>query len=125
MSDSTAPRNTNAGIFENYFEANYAPLPLPMIWRVIYHEAIRGNHILWERGDLDAIENMHQSADFKMNEEDRSAVTTFMVRFMAGSDFRQLADMIKALPINQKAVAFILYRRAISVWQNWLKTNLH
>lgn len=125
MSGSAAPRNSNANIFENYFESNYAPLPLPMIWRVIYHEAMRGNHILWDAKDLEAIDQMHQSPEMKMNEEDRSAITTFMVKFMAGSDYRQLTEMIKALPMNQKAVAFILYRRAISVWQRWLKTNLH
>lgn len=126
MSDAAArPRNANASIPENYFEANYPPLPLPMIWRVIYHEAMRGNHILWDKTDLEAIEYMHQSPDFKMNEEDRSAITDFMVRFTSGTDFRQLVDMIKALPMNQKAVAFVLYRRAISVWQRWLKTNLH
>ena len=125
MSDATAPRNANASIRENYFESTYAPLPLPMIWRVIYHEAVRGNHILWDSNDLAAIDEMHDTAEFKMNDEDRSVVTSFMVRFISGTDFRQLSEMIKELTMDQKAVAFILYRRAISKWQRWLKTNLH
>lgn len=124
MSDATS-RHMNAQIRENYFESNYAPLPLPMIWRVIYHEAIRGNHILWDSNDLAAIDQMHESAELKMNDADRSAVTSFMVRFISGTDFRQLSDMIKELTLDQKAVAFILYRRAIHTWQRWLKTNLH
>lgn len=125
MSDAAAPRNANAHIRENYFESNYPPLPLPMIWRVIYHEAVRGNHILWDSDDLAAIDQMHVSADMKMSDADRSAVTSFMVRFISGTDFRQLSNMIKELTMDQKAVAFILYRRAIHTWQRWLKTNLH
>ncbi len=125
MTRVAASENQNSSIYENYFESNFPPLPLPMIWRVVYHEAIRGNHILWDRADLDSIENLHQSAELKMSSEDRNAITSFMVKFMGGSDYRQLQAMIQTLSMNQKAVAFILYRRAISVWQRWLKTNLN
>lgn len=125
MSRAGATKNPSSSIRENYFETTYPPLPLPMIWRVIYHEAMRGNHILWERNDLDAIEQKYQTAEFQMTEEDRNVITKFMVRFLGCSDFRELQAMIRELTISQKAVAFVLYRRSISVWQRWLKTNLH
>lgn len=114
-----------SSIFENYFEANYAPLPLPLIWRVVYHEAVRGNHILWEKADLDAIEAQYGSSSFKLAPEDTSAVTRFMARFFSTVDYADLKKMLRLLPIQQKAVVFLLYRRAISVWQSWLKLNLH
>jgi hypothetical protein len=117
--------NSSKNIFENYFESNYAPLPLPMIWRVVYHEAVRGNHILWERGDLDAIEAHVQSPDFKLATEDKQMATKFMTKFFSTVDFTALQLMIKQLTPSQKALVFLLYRRAISVWQGWLKLNLH
>lgn len=116
---------TRHSVSENYFETNYPPLPLPMIWRVIYHEAVRGNHILWEKADLDAIELEFQSPNFKLAQEDKGAITRFMARFHASVDYNELRAMICQLPRQQKAVAFLLYRRAISVWQTWLKSNLH
>ena len=48
---------SNAAIYENFFETDIPPLPLPMVWRVVYNEAIRGNHILFDGPDLKAIEN--------------------------------------------------------------------
>jgi hypothetical protein len=117
------------GIFENYFEVNYPPLPLPMIWRVVYHEAVRGNHILWDQQDIESVNSMVESAkpgsSFSMDDSDKKAITKFMASFFSTSDFRDLQGMIKSLPANHKAVAFILYNRAITVWKRWLKTNLH
>lgn len=112
-------------VSENYFETNYPPLPLPMIWRVIYHEAMRGNHLLWDKVDLDEIEATVTSPNFKVNPEDKHLVTHFMAKFLSTISFMDLQTMVKSLSHQQKALVFILYRRAISTWQTWLKTHLH
>lgn len=124
-SRSNAAEKQRSAVSENCFETDYPPLPLPLIWRVIYHEAMRGNHILWDRSDLDAIEKEYQSPSFKLSPEDQGAITRFMATFLANVDYHELRAMVKQLPMHQKAVAFLLYRRAISVWQSWLKLNLH
>jgi hypothetical protein len=49
----------------------------------------------------------------------------FAVKFFGSSDFAEMKSLFKALPLDQKAVALILYRRSISVWNDWLKRNLH
>jgi hypothetical protein len=115
----------NASVYENFFEANVPPLPLPMVWRVVYHEAIRGNHILFDADDMAAIEEFYHSPDFKLNPENNVPMTRFAVKFFSSTDFKEMKAMVKALPIDQKVVALILYRRSISVWQDWLKRNLH
>lgn len=112
-------------MYENFFESNVPPLPLPMVWRVIYNEAIRGNHILFDTEDLKAIDEYYQSAQFKLKPENKPIMARFAVRFFGSSDFSEMKGLIKGLTLEQKAVALILYRRSISVWNNWLKTNLH
>ena len=116
---------SNAAVYENFFESNVPPLPLPMVWRVVYNEAIRGNHILFDVEDLKAIEEFYHSPDFKLNAENNVPMTKFAVKFFSSTDFKDMKAMIKALPLDQKVVALILYRRSISVWQDWLKRNLH
>ena len=116
---------SNAAVYENFFESNVPPLPLPMVWRVVYNEAIRGNHILFELDDLKAIEEFYHSPDFKLRPENNNPMAKFAVKFFSSTDFGEMKALIKALPIDQKVVALILYRRSISVWQDWLKRNLH
>jgi hypothetical protein len=115
----------NAAMYENLFETTVPPLPLPMVWKVIYSEAIRGNHILFDQEDLSEIETFYHSADFKIKAENNGPMAKFAVKFFSSSDFQEMRRLIKALPIDQKVVALILYRRSISVWQDWLKRNLH
>lgn len=115
----------NAAMYENLFETSVPPLPLPMVWKVIYSEAIRGNHILFDTEDLSAIESFYHSKDFRLKEENNGPMAKFAVKFFSSSDFQEMRRLIKALPIDQKVVALILYRRSISVWQDWLKRNLH
>ena len=118
-------KNSSQNIFENYFESNYPPLPLPMIWRVVYHEAVRGNHILWDRVDLDAIEEHVQSSNFKLDTEDKKVATRFMSKFFSTVDYTDLQTMLKRLTLAQKSLVFLLYRRSMTGWQQWLKRNLH
>jgi len=117
--------NSNAAVYENLFESNVPPLPLPMVWRVIYAEAIRGNHIIFDAEDLKAIEEFYHSPGFKLKPENNSPMAKFAVKFFGTSDFKEMKALVKALPIDQKVVALILYKRSISVWQDWLKRNLH
>ena len=112
-------------IYENYFESTYPPLPLPMIWRLVYQEAVRGNHILWDRADLEDIEKHVLSNDFKLEHGDKIVATRFMADFFQTVDYNNLQAMLKTLTLKQKSLVFLLYRRAISVWQTWLKVNLH
>ncbi|MCX6125218.1 MAG: hypothetical protein NTV34_10815 [Proteobacteria bacterium] len=118
-------KNSSQNIFENYFESNYPPLPLPMIWRVVYHEAVRGNHILWDRVDLDAIEEHVQSSNFTLDTEDKKVATRFMSKFFSTVDYTDLQTMLKRLTLAQKSLVFLLYRRSMTGWQQWLKRNLH
>jgi hypothetical protein len=115
----------NQAMYENLFESTVPPLPLPMVWKVIYSEAIRGNHILFDKEDLSKIEAFYHSSEFKLKAENNAPMAKFAVKFFSSSDFQEMRKLIKALPIDQKVVALILYRRSISVWQDWLKRNLH
>lgn len=114
-----------AQMYENFFESNVPPLPLPMVWRVVYNEAIRGNHILFDADDMKAIEDYYHSPQFKLRPENNSAMARFAVKFFGSSDFAEMKSLFKSLTLEQKAVALILYRRSISVWREWLKRNLN
>ncbi len=125
MSRSGASAKASANLYENFFEESYPPLPLPMIWRVIYHEAVRGNHILWNSDDLASIEHSLQAAQFKIAPTEHDTIIQFMANLTSCGDFRELHNMIKGLPAHQKPVIFLLYRRALAGWHRWLKANLH
>ncbi|MCX6119120.1 MAG: hypothetical protein NT027_16405 [Proteobacteria bacterium] len=124
MSRADVVAKKSSNVKENYFDT-YPPLPLPAIWRVIYHEAIRGNHILWETADLQEIERNAQNRELNLSKEDTISITRFMAKFFSNGDYRELKQMIQTLPQAQKSLVFVLYGRAIKVWQKWLKTNLH
>ena len=112
-------------IRENYFETAYPPLPVPHIWRVVYQEAMRGQHILWDRDDLVMIEAELGSTDLSVTEADKHFMSRFMVKFLTSSDFSELKHLLKSLPTKRKAFAFILYTRSLNVWKEWLKRNLN
>ena len=117
--------SSNTAIYENFFETDIPPLPLPMVWRVVYNEAIRGNHILFQGADLRAIENFYRSPGFKIGLENSETMVKFAVDFFGCSDFRTIKEMLTTLSLEQKVIAFVLYRRSITSWQDWLKKNLH
>ena len=121
----TVVAREKASIFENFFEQDYAPLPLPMVWRVVYYEAIRGNHILWDKNDLEAVAKFYNEPNVKLNAADQIAMTKFGSKFFQSADFGEMKNMVQALPAHHKAIAFLLYRRAINSWQAWLKKNLN
>lgn len=116
---------SNAAIYENFFESDIPPLPLPMVWRVVYNEAIRGNHILFDAVDLHAIEDFYRSPGFKISSGNGSSMVKFAVDFFGSSDFPAIKNMVKTLSLEQKVIAFVLYRRSINAWQEWLKQNLN
>jgi hypothetical protein len=116
---------SNAAVYENFFESDIPALPLPMVWRVVYNEAIRGNHILFDAADLLAIETFYRTPDFRINPENSKDMTKFAVKFFGSSDFRAIKSMVKELTLEQKVIAFVLYRRSINDWQAWLKRNLN
>jgi len=116
---------SQSSISENYFEDHYPPLPLPMIWRVIYHEAARGNHLLWDRQDLADVESTLSSKSMSIDASDKIQLTKFMALFLSTGNFQELQAMLKGCSQRQKALVFIMYKRALSTWRMWLKNNLN
>ena len=88
MQRANATANANAAMYENLFEETVPPLPLPMVWKVIYAEAIRGNHILFDAEDLAEIEAFYHSSEFKLKTENNVPMAKFAVKFFGSSDFQ-------------------------------------
>lgn len=112
-------------VYENFFENAYPSLPLPKIWQVIYHEGIRGHHIMFSSADLSAIQEYFGSKDFRLSESDSELIADLSARLFSSNDLQEMRQLLRGVSLPHKVVLFILYRRALTIWGTYLKKSLH
>lgn len=99
---------------------------LPPLWRVIYQEAVRGNHVLFE--------NVPQSSySARAATLSRPGVNTgisenlqiTVTRIFRSSSITEMKAIIKGLNRQEKDALFLIYERAINTWKMQLKASLN
>lgn len=109
---------------ESLIKEAYAGPELPPLWQVIYHEAIRGHHLLFHPLDVARFEQERYVPG-----EDLSTLymklETVCIRLMECSDLAAMTKIIDNLHSDDRRRLYDLYQRAIKVWNIHVKSSLH
>lgn len=94
--------------FEGILNEQYSqPAFLPPLWRIIFQEAMRGNHILFSRSVIAEAELYSPGVP---NDE----LIEFCVHLFAAPDLRTIKSMIAFLPRDEQKQLFHIYRQQMS-----------
>ncbi len=81
-------------------DLKYTPHPeldLPPLWQVIYHEAIHGNHILFEKELVDFFEKDISKSEHSFSDEQTEHLVTSALILMSTTDFQKMRSLVKRL----------------------------
>ena len=120
-------RATSHLLSESLIQANYPGANLPPLWQVIYQEAMRGHHLLFRRDDvetyeaLDAATTDSRNYDIELSDELEIAV----LKVVGCADLSAMVKVIDTLPGTTRRALYQFYKRALWIWRNYVKDNLH
>lgn len=108
---------------ENLLSEHYAqPAFLPPLWRVIFQEAMRGNHIIFPRSLVAA----YQDLSWEMTRFQAShSLEEFCVHLFAAPDLKTIRSMVRLLPGDEQKQLFLIYLRTMQTIREENKNHLH
>ncbi len=110
---------TNAVPFEGILNEQYSqPAFLPPLWRIIFQEAMRGNHILFSKSVQAEAEENHPGPP---NDE----LIEFCVHLFAAPDLRTIKSMIAFLPREEQKQLFLVYLQQMLTIREENKNSLN
>ncbi len=98
---------------------------LPPTWQVIYQEAIRGNHILFSKGDLAAFNENSDLTNLERDLDVASQVSELAYQVLTAPSFPAMTEIIDRGSFEIRHGLFKLYQRYIALWTSHLKISLH
>jgi hypothetical protein len=109
---------------ENFFQTLYPASALPPLWEVIYQEAVRGHHLLFNRRDVELFDTVAESE--AMYDDVLSAeIEIVVLKVMACSELGDMVKVIDAQPYQTRRSLFAFYKRSLWLWSNYVKSQLN
>ncbi len=110
---------------ESLIQSNYPEMNIPPLWQVLYQEAVRGNHLLFDKKEVERFEEERVSFkpvwDDLINEEIEEIAT-----HLAGcSDLREMMDIIDSLTLKTRKTLYFLYVELLVIWKHALRSQLN
>jgi len=97
---------------------------LPPLWRVIYYEAIRANHILFNPSDLAQFNNQSNTLDTPTIKDD-GIIEKMFVNLLKCSNISDSQLHINQQPYNYRQQIFTMYLRYIDSLKANIKQSLN
>ncbi|SME91637.1 hypothetical protein [Pseudobacteriovorax antillogorgiicola] len=99
---------------------------LPPLWRVIYQEAVRGHHVLFDhvphgRYASRTLTISRPGIKTGVSENLQKAVS----EILKASSITDMKKIIRGLNRQERDILFHMYERAIRRWQDQLKSSLN
>ncbi len=113
-----------ADIAENFFEQNYPESPLPKLWQIIYQEAIRGNHILFEQNDVERFSTATLSEQ-ECPKSFETSIEEIICSILYSNNLTQMKAIICSCPFAVRRTIFGVYNWAIKHAGSELKQYLN
>jgi hypothetical protein len=105
--------------YEGILTEQYAqPAFLPPLWRIIFQEAMRGNHMLFSR-------SVQAEAALLNPDPANEELIEFCVHLFAASDLRTIKSMIHLLPRNEQIQLFGVYLQQMQCIRDEAKRSMH
>lgn len=114
-------------VSEGFLQDQLNQSKLPPLWQLIYNEGIRGNHILFKKGDIGKFDEQEASYDGSSLEES-NAMDHFqktIVAIVSKPELSGMSAVIESLSDDFKIAVFIYYKRMLKAWGAYLKISLH
>ena len=110
---------TNLAPLEGMLLEQYShPAFLPPLWRIIFQEAMRGNHLLFSR-------SLVSEALLNSKIEVQDDLVEFCVHLYAAPDLKTIQAMIKLLPRHEQIQLFHIYLRQMESIRSENKASLN
>jgi hypothetical protein len=116
---------SSPAILENFIELNYPGVNLPPLWQVIYQEAIRGHHLLFRRGDVERYEAATRVEDLWSDQAITDELELVTLRLVGCADLQAMIRVIDGLADGTRQSLYMMYRRVLWMWRNYIKDQLN
>lgn len=102
-------------------------LDLPPLWQVIYQEAMRGHHLLFNRQDAERYETelMHESAEMWASEAMTDELEMIVLKIIGCAELKDMVKVIDGLGEETRQNLYVFYRRVLWMWRNYVKERLN
>jgi hypothetical protein len=105
--------------YEGILTEQYAqPEFLPPLWRIIFQEAMRGNHMLFSK-------SIQSEAALLTPEPANEELIEFCVHLFAASDLRTIKSMIHLLPRDEQKQLYCVYLQQMQSIREEAKRLMH
>lgn len=98
---------------------------LPPLWQVIYQEAIRANHIIFEKQDVECFESDRSHEPICEHKIDFQDLSNIMISLFSSPDLGEITKKISSLPYRRKKQVYKIYRRFIESFRYQYKQSLN
>ena len=118
--------NLNQTINESTLSKLYeGPSFLSPTWRVIFQEAVRGNHILFD--SLPGYQKMTRLTLHRVQIQDLAsrALEEKFAKVLQSDCFSDIQSVIREMTPQQQSLLFVLYKRVIESWKVRHKNSLN
>jgi hypothetical protein len=95
---------------------------LPNNWRVIYHEAFRGNHLLFDAADVESFSSARKTS-FVASSSHKKVALRAAVRIVGEQSISTMRDEVNSLGIESKYYLFRLYLRYVESMRDQVKNS--
>jgi len=113
-------------LLENFIQENYYPeVNLPPLWQVIYQEAIRGHHILFQRADVERFEAAEGVSEPWLDSAFTEELEGLVVDLAGSADLQEMVHIIDDLPEATRRNLYYMYRRVLWMWRCYVKDQLN
>ncbi len=99
------PNQTEGILLEQYSYPDF----LPPLWRIIFQEAMRGNHLIFSRSVQN--ECFEDTVRFSENLANDETLADFCVHLYSAPDLKTIKSMISLLPKIEQKQLFHVYLR--------------
>ena len=117
--------SSSSALLEGLIHQNYPGLALPPLWQVIYQEAIRGHHLLFRRCDTERYETAATEAELWQDQAVTDELEAIAVDIVACPDLQSMVDLIDSLEDHTRRNLYLMYRRVLWMWRNYVKDQLN
>lgn len=110
---------------ESLIHSNYPDLNIPPLWQVLYQEAIRGNHLIFDKNECEQFEAERTSFSYSWEELVDEEIEEIVSHLAGCADLREMMDIIDAQTLEIRKTLYFLYVELLVIWKHYLRSQMN
>lgn len=110
---------------ESLIHSNYPDMNIPPLWQVLYQEAIRGNHLLFDKSECEQFEAERTGFRFSWEELVDEEIEEIVSHLAGCADLREMMDIIDAQSLEIRKTLYFLYIELLVIWKHYLRSQMN